>query len=258
MKSRIFRNSASFILILTFAFSGIRSFALPAGEGVYGGILVPMADPARQPVVSGYLLTLPAGGAGQVAVPISHRMTASLYGGFFGYPAGFFGSAFLRGHILRTDSTRWGLAIQAQSGAAVAFSGGEGEGGIVNGIAIVASSPMKPTRVNFGAALHTMPGSEYQTGWRNSKRYDFKNPQPTFFVSGGHTFRRSTVFTELLWIAPGADDGWDSVIAGIIGGEFSIGRARLKLGTGLLMQKPGTINPRTLPVPPIVALAVPL
>lgn len=258
MKYLLFRKSVFFILILVFVRSGVGVLAVSATGDAYAGILVPTADPASQPTVSGYLLAFPVGGVGRISFPITRRVTTSVYGGLSGYPAGLLGLASLRAHLVHPDSTRWGLAGQAQYGAATVLSGGEGTGGIVSGIALVASSPMKATRVSLGAALHTMPGSEFQPGWENAKDYDFKNPQPTFFVSGGHTFRKNTVFTELVWIAPGADEGWDSVIAGILGGEFSLGRAKLKVGTGLFVQKPGTINPRALPVPPIVVLAIPL
>lgn len=238
--------------------SGIAPASGEASGPYYGGLLTPTADPAPCTSLGVSVLSFPVGGVGQISFPAARWLTASLYGGLSGYPAGFIGSAYLRAHILRPDTSHWGLAAQAQSGIASVFSGGEGDGGFVNAVALTLSSPMKPTRINIGAALHTMPGSEYQAGWENPKDYDFKNPQPTLFVSGGHTFRRSTISTEFLYIAPGADDGWDSVVAGILGGEFSISRAKLKIFTGILVQKPGTANPRFLPVPPIVALAIPL
>jgi|GEM_PF-2203549 len=264
MKYRVFGRMLGFIMLSLLMIAGMLGLVFPALGGTsmtgkamaphYTELLVPTADVVLRPTSDVYFLILPAGGIGQISFPVTRWVTTSLYGGVFGYPQGFFGSAYLRVHLLRPNATRWGLALQTQSGMAVAFPGGEGNGGAVSGIAIVVSSPMRPTRVSFGTALHTMPGSEFKPGWEKAKNYDFRNPQPTFFLSGGHTLRRVSVFTEVLWIAPDADDGWDSLIAGLIGSGFSFGRTNLKVGTGLLLRKPGTMSLSTLPVPPVVAL----
>lgn len=141
-----------------------------SGSGsYYGGLLTPTADPAPCTSLGVYLLTFPVGGVGQASFPATRWLTASLYGGVSGYPAGFIGSAYLRAHILRPDTNHWGLAAQAQSGIASVFSGGEGDGGFINAVALIISSPMKPTRVNIGAALHTMPGSEIRPGGRTRR-----------------------------------------------------------------------------------------
>jgi hypothetical protein len=221
--------------------------------GHYEGLLTPTADSVK--AANGYLLTFPVAGAAQVSFPITRRSTVGLYAGGSGYPAGLLGSVYMRIHILRPDRQRWGLATQVQSGAAFSFSSGEGNGGVVHAVTLVVSSPIKAARINFGAAVHTMPGSEFQPEWDEAKDYDFRNPQPTFFISASYAFRRVSLFNEFLWIAPGADDGWDSLLADIIGVDFMLGKTKLKVGTGLLIRRFGSTNPLTLPIPPVFVLA---
>jgi len=246
------------IISLSIVSESLAGAEVPAGEIYYSGLLVPTADPVQSLTIKGYLATFPVGAVGQVSFPITRYLTGSVYGGISGYPAGFLGSVYLKAHILQPDSRHWGLAAQAQWGVATVFSGGEGSGGMVSALELAVSSPVKPTRVHFGAVLHTMPGSEYKAGWENAKDYDFKNPQPTVFASFGHTFKNVTIFAEAFWVAMGADEGWDSVFATVLGGSFPVGRGKLKIASGVLIERFRSSNPRTLPVPPIVALAIPI
>ena len=62
------------------------------------------------------------------------------------------------------------------------------------------------------------------------------------------------IFMELVWAAIGADQGWDSAFAGLIGSKFIFSKTSLKLGAGLFVWKFGSGNPSILPAPPIIAL----
>lgn len=247
------------VLWLLVVISGILALAMSSRAEEpksisYSGLLVPTADVASPSAVGGYFLTFPTGLAGQFAFSISNHATVLLYGGVLGFPPGFLASPALRIHLLRPSQKKWGLAVQAQSGVGVTFWGGEGGGGNFNALELVASSPLKPSRIHFGMALHTMPGSEYKTGWKRAKKYDFRNPQSTLFISGEHRFEKVAFSTELIWIAINADEGWDSAFAGLIGVDFSFGRTSLKVNTGVFTYRFGSGNPNTLPVPPVIAL----
>lgn len=221
---------------------------------LYSGLLVPTADPAPGVDLGISMLSFPASAIGHLAFPLFSRATVILDGGLSGYPVGFGGSVALRLHLRKPNAEHWGFAVQAQSALGVLFSGGEGGGGFVNALELVVSSPIKATRIHFGGALHTMPGSEYEPGWEEAKEYDFKNPQTSTFISWEHKGKRAGIFTEIIWMAVGADDGWDSALVGLIGGKFTLGRTNLKLGTGILIEKFGSGRFRILPAPPVVSL----
>lgn len=223
---------------------------------LHGALLSPTADAARGLEVGVLASLRPAAGGGHIAFPAGNRMTVLLTGMLAGAPTGFGGSAAVRLHLRHTDAARWGLAVQAQSMAGVLFQRGEGSGGAAHALALVISSPVRPTRVSLGAALHTMPGSEYQAGWARARDYDLDNPQVTTFVAAERTGRRLGVFAELLWIAMGADEGWDSVLAATAGCKLLLGRSTLSVGAGILVERFGSGRASTRPFPPLATLTV--
>lgn len=221
------------------------------------GFLVPSADAAPGVVLSGMALAYPASGGASVMLPLGTRMTAILGGLLAGYPPGAGGAAALRIHLRHTDVERWGLAVQAQTMGAVVFLFGEGAGGTSCSLALVASSPIRPARIHLGVALHTMPGSEYEPGWEQSRDYGFDNPQVAAFVAGERTGRRLGIFAEALWAGIGADDGWDSTLASLLGGRLYLGRrTALDVGVGVILTRFGSGRTDVAPLPPLARLSV--
>lgn len=224
----------------------------------FGIMLLPSADEAPELSVGVSMLSFPPGASGKIAFPFLSRATILIDAGLLIYPSGFGISGASRFHILKTSSRKWGVALQLQSLAGFAFWGGEGGGGVINAVELIASSPIKSNRINFGFALHTMPGSEFKPIWEKAKKYDIKNPQPTLFISFEHTGKRLGLFSENIIAAIGADDGWDSGFASLLGCKILIGKAKFKIGTGIAIQRFGTVNPITLPIPPIILIIIPI
>jgi hypothetical protein len=225
---------------------------------LYNGMFVPTADPVSNVSTGVSLLTFPPAVFGKFASPLSQNIGIILDAGFMPYPTGLGGSVSLRFCLSKPDSDRWGVATQLQSIGGVAFWGGEGGGGLVNALEFIVSSPVRPNRINFGFAMHTMPGSEYKAGWDKAKKYDFKNPKPMLLLSVEHSGKKYGVYTEAFWAGIGADDNWDSGLAWLIGSKFIFGKVTLKVGAGLFVERVATTNPLLLPVPPIIALIVKL
>lgn len=224
----------------------------------FGNILLPSADDTPEVGVGVSMILFPPGAGGKIAFPFTNKTTILFDAGLLIYPPGFGISGACRFHILKSSSQKWGIALQLQSLAGFAFWGGEGGGGVINAVELIASSPIKRNRINLGFALHTMPGSEFKPGWEKAKKYDFKNPQPTFFISFEHTGKRLGLFSENIITAIGADDGWDSGFASLMGCKILMGKAKFKVGTGLTIQRFGTVNPIILPIPPIILISIPI
>jgi hypothetical protein len=227
-------------------------------DGSFKSLLVPTADPVYHTNMSLYLTSYPIGLIGQVAVPIGSHATTILYGGAGVVLGDFEGlggvvSPSLRVHMMRPDGEQWGLAVQAQWIGGGLVSKGTESGSTVSAIQIMASSPVKHTRTNFGVALHTMPGLEF-----NEKRYDFGNPQTTPFISGEYKIKKTTLFSEVIWIAINADEGRDSQLIGIVGCNFSFGRVDFKVGSGIFIHAFGSDDPDTIPMPPVFSLSFPI
>jgi hypothetical protein len=245
-------------LIFMIPFAGEAYKPVDIGNLYNNDLLVPDGKPTLKTAFTGHLLTFPVGVVGQLSVPVLNRTTVFIYGGFSAYPVGFIGSAALKLHLLIPDQNHWGLSTQLQWGIANTVWGGEGAaGGNIGTILVVISSPVKPTRFNLGAALHTMPGSEYKSGWKEAKDYGFKNPQPTIFLSVGQSIGRFTISSDLLWIAVGADEGWDSLFIGALSLEFPISRKGFKMSGGIIIERFGAQNTPVLPLPPIISLSIP-
>ncbi len=221
-----------------------------------GNILLPSADSISDLNVGADVILFPPGVNGKIAFPFTDKSAILFDAGLLIYPPGIGGSTALRFSMLKPTSQKWGFAIQLQSLAGITFWGGEGGGGVINAGEIIISSPIKPNRVSFGFALHTMPGSEFKPGWEKAKKYDFKNPQPTVFISLEHTGRRFGIFSENIISAIGADEWWDSGFASLLGCKINLGKTKLKIGTGIAIERLGTTNPGTLPIPPIISISI--
>jgi hypothetical protein len=173
-----------------------------------------------------------------------------------GLPPGGGASAALRLHILPSGPQSWGVAVQAQSLAGVYFSGGEDSGGMAHALGLVVSSPVRAARIHVGGALHTMPGSEFDEGQLEAREYDLANPQVAAFLAAEYGGQRFGVFTEILWAGIGADEGWDSAFAAVVGGTMRFRRSELVIGAGVLVNRFGSGQENFLPAPPMALYAI--
>lgn len=246
------------LLVLLFPCISIAFTKYETSGDPLANILLPSAEYTSELNVGVDTILFPPGVNGKIAFSLANRVNIIFNAGLLIYPLGFGGSGALRFIILKPTYKKCGIALQLQSLAGVAFWGGEGGGGIINAIEFIVSSPIKCNQINFGFALHTMPGSEFEPEWKKAKKYDFMNPQPTLFMSFEHTGKRFGLFSENIMFAIGADNGWDSVFASLFGCKISMGKAKLKIGIGIAIEKPGTVNPKTLPIPPIISISTPI
>lgn len=245
------------LLILLFLYISVAT-GHEISKDPFGSIFLPSADDASGLSIGAGMILFPPGVNGKIAFPFADRTTILFDAGLLMYPPGFGSSGALRFHILKPTSQEWGIALQLQSLAGFAFWSGEGNGGFINAVEFIVSSPIKCNRINSGFALHTMPGSEFEPGWEKAKKYDIKNPQSTFFISFEHTGKRFSIFSENIWAAIGADEGWDSGFASLLGCKIFLGKTKLKIGAGIAIQRLGTVNPITLPIPPIISISIPI
>jgi hypothetical protein len=244
------------ILLITFIVKSENTEAAEQAFAPYDALLIPTADPVQNTSVDIYLLMFPPTAIGEFMIPLGDPMTIIFYGGYsvFGSQGhGVIASASLKANIYPPNEKRWGVAAQAQWIGGGAIMRGAGGGGSITAIELMVSSPVRASRVHFGTALHTLPGSEFPGG-----RYDFTNPQTTLFLSGEHLIRQTSLFIEILWVAVGADEGYDSRLVALMGGKFKLGPAHLKAGTGILLNQFGSKYIELLPAPPILALTLPL
>jgi hypothetical protein len=224
----------------------------------YAGFLTSTADPLTQTVLTGYVLGLPAALVGQLAVPVYRGSGIVLTGGYLFWPgSGFLASPLVRLQLLIPTVSRPGIVLLGGGIYGVAWSGGESLGAAsIEGVQLVASSPIRRFRLHIGGALHTMPGSEFSPGDQDAKRYDWKNPKVAMTVLGELRLARSVrVFAEGLWAGIGADEGFDSVATALAGVEFDWKAGRLRLASGLFADRVGAGESRFLPVPPMAAFA---
>jgi hypothetical protein len=228
----------------------------------YSGLFVPTADVLPRVTGATYLLSFPPTLATQIGFSIYRIATINVVGGYLMEPwsdsHGVLGTASLKLHPLRPTPERWGLAGQVQWMGGGAVSGqGDGVAVASNIIAfeLIASSPVRSIRTHFGAAFHTMPGSEFSAGWDFARNYNFDNMQVSAFISGeARLDKRVNLFTEFIWAAIDADDGYDSAAIMPIGTQIRIGGAYLKISSGILFLKFGSSNSDVFPTPPIIGV----
>lgn len=252
------KNCLLLLLILLFPCISIAFTEYKTSDDPFGNILLPTADNVSEINFGADVILFPPGVNGKIAFPFINKATILFDAGLLIYPPGVGGSTSLKLIVLEPTSKKWGIAIQLQSLAGIAFWGGEGGGGIINAVEFIISSPIKSNRVNFGFVFHTMPGSEFKPGWEKAKKYDFKNPQSTVFASFEHTGKRFGIFSENIIAAIGADEGWDSAFASILGCKISLKKIKLKIGTGIAIKRLGTTGQLTLPLPPIISVSMPI
>lgn len=221
------------------------------------GLLVPNADLIHGVVVQGHAFSVPAGLAGGLAFSLRDRVTLFAHAGAGYYPSILYtgAQAGLKLHVRRTAVDRWGVALQAQSMAGVELTS-EPRGGTAHALALIVSSPIRRARLHAGGALHTMPGSEFEQGWADARDYDLSNPQATVFLAGDVSGQRLGAFAEVVWAAVDADDGWDSVLVGTVGGKLVLGRWVMKLGAGLVEWRFLSGSSRLLPAPPVLSMTL--
>lgn len=239
-----------------------RSPGAGASRPVDGAIvpvaqLVPTADPLRSTTLAAYVLTLPPSLLAHASFPVGGPFSAFVYAGYLWFPEviGAAASGALKAVIFEPRLDRWGAAVQAQWIGGAAIWRGEGSGGTVGALELVASSPVRRTRVHLGAALHTMPGNEYEAGWTEAKRYDIENPQIALSLAAEHAFGRWSVGAEAIWGGIGADEGTDSVLGALAGVRYARGRFALRAGAGIAVDDFGTSRPAAVLAPPLVSLA---
>lgn len=245
------------ILTLVFTISiwtFFSPYAWAQDPASYRLVLTPTADPFPKRVcLSTHLMTFPTTLIPQLTIPVGSRFGLQTYIGYGILTPDkmwVLGSIAVKLSLISSDSSHWGLAFQGQWMGAGAVFGGEGVGGTVTSGQLVASSPRGPKRIHAGIALHTLPGSS------NGQHH---NLQVTPSACGELSIsRRVRILTELVWIAPGADQGWDSIFFGLIGFRFKLGKTTLDLSSGIFQERAGSNSPRTFPVPPLVALTVQL
>ncbi|MFB3909105.1 MAG: hypothetical protein ACE15D_11960 [Candidatus Eisenbacteria bacterium] len=217
--------------------------------------LMPTADPIPQPEIAGHALVFPPALVAELAVPVVPRLSVSGYFGGSWFLDTFGGvlSASAKLSLTVPDGDTWGSAILAQSIGGFVVSRGEGEGGRIDAVAALVSSPVRPARFHGGLAVHSMPGSEYPGG-----RYDWSNPQVSFFGAGEWTRGRATYGFEALWGAAGADDGFDSTLLLLPAVRLRSGRIEWAITAGVGVQRFGSPVAGAFPVPPLVSVTVPL
>jgi hypothetical protein len=219
--------------------------------GMSQRLLTPTADSAPGLILGTRVWSLPLAVGTRLVAPLGDHVTVLGDVALAGLPPGGGASAAVRLHILRSGPESWGLAAQVQSMAGAYYRGGEGRGGVAHALTVVVSSPMRAVRVHLGSALHTMPGSEFDEGALQAREYDLANPQVAAFLAAEYSWQHLGVFTELLWGGIGADEGWDSAFAALVGGKMRLGRSELVIGVGVLVNRFGSGQETYLPVPPI-------
>lgn len=228
----------------------------------YSGLFVPTADALPRITGSTYVLLYPPTLTTQIGFSIRQLATINVVGGYLMEPwsqsHGVLSTASLKIHPLRPTSRRWGFAAQVHWMGGGAVSGqGDGIAVASNIIAfeLIASSPVRSIRTHFGAAFHTLPGSEFKPNWYDPRKYDFDNLQVSAFISAeARLDKRVNLFTEFIWGAIEADDGYDSAAIMPIGTQIRIGGTYLKISSGILFLRFGSGYADVYPVPPIIGV----
>ncbi len=262
-------GSAVFMVILL---ASHTAFSQPDQEtraeypAVYTGQIIPTADPAEKFTAAAHLLTLPPTLFLQTAIPATRYMTLMGWIGSGPWPPFIYGSAAVRFHILRPSFARWGIALQPQLiGITSAVNKEWMDANLSTSLQGVVSSPLRPWRVHFGAALHTMPGTEsyYEDGIFTREDYDFSNPQVSILARAEVTLKnkKTTFFTEGLWLAAGTKDKDDMFVVGLVGVRFRFGTTWLSISTGIVysgdrIRISDVGGWQVLPMPPLLSVIV--
>lgn len=258
------RTSVLFVLTVSILVAEPASSSESAGVSYtlspasYAGFLTSKADPLTRPVLTGYVLSIPAAHVGQAAIPVHHGSGVVLTAGYVFWPViGFFAAPLVRLQIICPDEARPGVVLLAAWVFGAAYTGEGGAGAKIEAAQLVVSSPVRRLRFHVGAALHTMPGSEFSPEEQDARPrpYDWDNPQvAATLLAEIQATRRMRVFMEGFWAGIGADEGFDSIAILLAGIEWSWTRTHLKLATGIFTDQAGAKGGERLPVPPIAAL----
>jgi hypothetical protein len=212
-------------------------------------MLMPTADAFPRRTCFGlHVLPYPTTVVPQFNIPMGNRSTLLTYAGVGAevYSSSAWGlvSVALRYTFLVPDSSHWGMAVQGQLvGGVFLFGGKSGEPlggfGVLPLGQLVVSSPQHPRRVHVGIAVHP----------------SLSDMPFTPFAGGELSIsRRVKISSELIWVAPGADEGYDSFLLGLVGFRFKWEGTTLDLASGILIEHMGWGYPHKYPVPPIVAI----
>lgn len=228
----------------------------------YSGLFVPTADALSRITGSTYLLLYPPTLTTQIGFSIRQLATINVVAGYLMEPwsdsHGVLSTTSLKIHPLRPTAHRWGLAAQVQWMGGGAVSGSQDGFAVASNIIafeLIASSPVRSIRTHFGAALHTMPGSEFKPAWYDPRTYNFDNMQVSAFISAeARLDKRVNPFCEFIWAAIEADEGYDSAAILPIGTQIRIGGAYLKISSGILFLRFGSGYADVYPLPPIIGV----